>query len=270
MIENHDKLFIDNILGVPCNTRGNASKMRWIDNFAHRIDGGTVHVKAFRFGGEGAGLPALVNYAPYACLEVLSKPDLETEMCGRLNRSGPISPEAPVRGSGGSSIVIEGSVFASHAAADIVLEEVPSLLVLRGEQRQTQTAVDRARLTLPTQTIGTTTRRLTAWTSTAASQAAIRATSSSRLPQSSTCPDPTWTSRQGAGYAPVRSSASRRRGTPPTRPLRRSLMLSPRPSSTCRLSCSRTRRVESRGCGRPLPGFGAPAAWSGTEPRGAT
>ena len=31
VIENHDKLFISNILGVPCNTLGNASKMRWID-----------------------------------------------------------------------------------------------------------------------------------------------------------------------------------------------------------------------------------------------
>jgi len=71
-----------------------------------------------------------VNFAPYACREVLQKPDLETEMCGRLNRSGPVATGG-VRGSGGSSIVIEGSVFGSHAAAEIVLEEVPSLLVLR-------------------------------------------------------------------------------------------------------------------------------------------
>ena len=37
-------------------------------------------------------------------------------MCGRLNRSGPITSKA-VRGSGGASVIIEGSVFASHAAA---------------------------------------------------------------------------------------------------------------------------------------------------------
>jgi hypothetical protein len=132
VIENHDKLFIRNILGVPCNrvTPPNASKQRWIDNYSHRIDGGTVHVKNFRFGGESSGLPAIVNFAPYACREVIEKPDLETEMCGRLNRSGPIAPGG-IRGSGGASIVIEGSVFSSHPQADIVLEEVPSLLVLR-------------------------------------------------------------------------------------------------------------------------------------------
>ena len=132
VIENHDKLFISNILGVPCNDvkPPNASKQRWIDNYSHRIDGGTVHVKNFRFGGESSGLPALVNFAPYACREVIQKPDLETEMCGRLNRSGP-QVQGGVRGSGGSSIVIEGSVFSSHASHEIVLEEVPSMLVLR-------------------------------------------------------------------------------------------------------------------------------------------
>jgi hypothetical protein len=132
VIENHDKLFISNILGVPCNhvNPPNASKQRWIDNYSHRIDGGTVHVRNFRFGGESAGLPALVNFAPYACREIIQKPDLETEMCGRMNRSGP-QVQGGVRGSGGSSVVIEGSVFASHASHEIVLEEVPSLLVLR-------------------------------------------------------------------------------------------------------------------------------------------
>ena len=85
---------------------------------------------SFKPGGESAGLPAVVNFAPYACREVLQKPDLETEMCGRLNRSGPIGPGG-IRGSGGSSIVIEGSVFGSKPSHDILLEEVPSLLVLR-------------------------------------------------------------------------------------------------------------------------------------------
>jgi hypothetical protein len=130
VIENHDKLFISNILGVPCNRRGNASKQRWIDNYSHRIDGGTVHVRNFRFGGESTGLPALVNFAPYACREVIQKPDLETEMCGRMKRAGS-QVQGGVRGSGGSSILIEGSVFSSHASHDIMLEEVPSLLVLR-------------------------------------------------------------------------------------------------------------------------------------------
>lgn len=57
---------------------GNASKQRWIDNYSHRIDGGTIHVRNFRFGGESPNLPALVNWAPYACNEVIQHPDLET------------------------------------------------------------------------------------------------------------------------------------------------------------------------------------------------
>ena len=47
-----DKLFISNILGVPCNhvKPVNSSKQRWIDNYSHRVDGGTLHVRNFRFG----------------------------------------------------------------------------------------------------------------------------------------------------------------------------------------------------------------------------
>ena len=91
VIENHDRLFISNICGVPCGDRWNETHTRWIDNYAHRVDGGMVHVKNFRFGGE-AVMPALVNFAPYMCLEVLQSPDMETQMCGRVNRSG-ASPE---------------------------------------------------------------------------------------------------------------------------------------------------------------------------------
>ena len=39
LIENHDKLMLRNVLGVP----GGAGKRhlnRWIDNFAHRVAGG--------------------------------------------------------------------------------------------------------------------------------------------------------------------------------------------------------------------------------------
>jgi hypothetical protein len=118
--------------------------MRWIDNYSHRVDGGTLHVRNMRFGGEAGGITAVVNYAPFACREVQSK--LETEMCGRVNRSGPV-PTSGMRGAGGSSILIQGSAIAGGGTdgpgggklydADVVLEEVPAQLVLRDNWVQT-------------------------------------------------------------------------------------------------------------------------------------
>ena len=64
-----------------------------------------LHVRNMRFGGEAGGITAVVNYAPFACQEVSSQ--LETEMCGRVNRSGPV-PNSGMRGAGGSSVIIDG------------------------------------------------------------------------------------------------------------------------------------------------------------------
>jgi hypothetical protein len=57
VIENYGDLLCENIAGVPGVTTGN--DQRWIDN--HR----RVACRNFRFGGEGAGFTAVVNYAPY-------------------------------------------------------------------------------------------------------------------------------------------------------------------------------------------------------------
>ena len=55
VIENHDRLFVENIVGVPASYSlpWNVTRGRWIDNYAHRVDGGMVHVRNSRFGGEG-------------------------------------------------------------------------------------------------------------------------------------------------------------------------------------------------------------------------
>ena len=56
VVENHDKLFVQNILGVPTNPgETNATLMSWFGNWAHRVDGGTLHIRNMRFGGEGGG-----------------------------------------------------------------------------------------------------------------------------------------------------------------------------------------------------------------------
>jgi hypothetical protein len=145
VVENHDKLFVSNILGVPTNPgETNATLMSWFANYAHRVDGGTLHVRNMRFGGEGGGLTAVVNFAPYSCFEQMS--ELETEMCGRVPHSGgPLPPH--MRGAAGSSIIIEGSqigggVRALLSAASVLLREVPAQLIIRDNWVQSGTGTD--------------------------------------------------------------------------------------------------------------------------------
>lgn len=57
VIENYGDLLCENILGVPGVTTGN--DQRWIDNYRR------VTCRDFRFGGEGGGFTAVVNFAPY-------------------------------------------------------------------------------------------------------------------------------------------------------------------------------------------------------------
>lgn len=58
------------------------------------------------------GITAIVNHAPYFCEEVSSA--LESQLCGRVNRSLPSSQpsfSSGMRGAEGSSIIIESSEF---------------------------------------------------------------------------------------------------------------------------------------------------------------
>ena len=142
VIENHGRLHVDNILGVPQNmgmghnnmgNTSNASRNRWFDNYSHRIDGGILQIRGFRFGGEREGITAVVNYAPFVCKTIQSA--WEEQMCGRVARGGEALPHA-MRGAVGSSIVIENSEFsgsdlAKIYSAEIVLEELPMQLVVK-------------------------------------------------------------------------------------------------------------------------------------------
>ena len=68
IIENHGRLKVSNILGVPQNLLptkscpSNSTKQRWFDNYAHRVDGGMLTIRNFRFGGESMGITAIVNH----------------------------------------------------------------------------------------------------------------------------------------------------------------------------------------------------------------
>jgi hypothetical protein len=57
VIENHNDLLCDSIIGVPRVTPGN--NQRWIDNYVR------IKCRNFRFGGEGGGYTPVVNFAKY-------------------------------------------------------------------------------------------------------------------------------------------------------------------------------------------------------------
>lgn len=83
VFENHDRLFLTKILGVPRDLSGPTSKQRWIDNYAYRYDAGRVSLREFRFGGEGAGMGGIYNFAPFAC-QLVQSPYSHMDLCKRI------------------------------------------------------------------------------------------------------------------------------------------------------------------------------------------
>ena len=65
LFENHDRLYLSRMLGVPQPIAGN--DQRWIDNYNHGVLGGTIVARDSRFGGEGGGFTVVVNYASFLC-----------------------------------------------------------------------------------------------------------------------------------------------------------------------------------------------------------
>jgi hypothetical protein len=141
VIENHNHLFVRDILGVPCNHQPGhqPSLTRWFDNYGPPGFGGFLHVRNMRFGGEMGGFLAVMNFAPYLCHEVFSPTG--SESCGTVNKSGaPLPPK--IRTSEAASIILEGCALSGaygHAhGAEIYLMEVPAQLVVRDCWMQSQ------------------------------------------------------------------------------------------------------------------------------------
>ena len=137
VIENHDTLFLRDILGVPCNKKGSAatphipSETYWIGNY------GFTHAHNFRFGGEMGGFLPVANFAPFMCHEIFgpkAADGFQYEYCGLVNKSGGALP-TKMRSSPKSSIILEGCLFAGswgHAyGAEVYLVEIPAQLVIR-------------------------------------------------------------------------------------------------------------------------------------------
>jgi hypothetical protein len=132
LFENHAKMILNRMLGVPATGTGH---QRWIDNY------GELNANNCRFGGENGGMTVAVNHASFVCYPCSSM----TAGCGQCWASPPrdISPyNRTPTGMGptfnGGGLRFSQCDFFSKAAAErpdgfkavIVLEEIPSYLVI--------------------------------------------------------------------------------------------------------------------------------------------
>ena len=131
VIENHDRLFASHVLGVPRESNGNASKQRWVDNYAFRL-GAAVTLRAFRFGGEGDGMGGVWNFAPFAC-QLVQSPYSHLDLCARVPHDAPSLPP-DVHTVPSTAVTIEDSELDVHDNGVLTLVEVPSVISLRGSE----------------------------------------------------------------------------------------------------------------------------------------
>eukprot|EP00038_Savillea_parva_P013867 m.213055 g.213055 ORF g.213055 m.213055 type:complete len:572 (-) comp26353_c0_seq1:183-1898(-) len=125
VFENHDRLTLSNIVGVPREVNGPTSRQRWVDNYAFRLGGGTVIFDNFRFGGEGHGLGGVYNFVPFAC-NLTQSPFSHLDLCGRLAHNAsslPLPHTVDIEPSGAIQITL--SEIDTHQPI-ILLEEVPA------------------------------------------------------------------------------------------------------------------------------------------------
>lgn len=128
VIENHDRLWLSNVLGVPHEVRGAGSLQRWVDNYAFRSEGGRVSMRGFRFGGEGHGLGGVWNFAPFAC-DLVQSPYTHLTLCGRIPHNATSLPRSTTIVAGGALSVVDSGIDTHQAV--ITLVEVPNAIIVR-------------------------------------------------------------------------------------------------------------------------------------------
>lgn len=137
LFENHDKLILLRMLGVPEPIEGN--DQRWIDNYNHGDQGGVLTARDSRFGGEGGGFTVVVNFASFLCAPA-GRSKWPTGMPGGYKNceappsSGPLPVGTSCTGLSGV-IVLDSCSIDSHGNhqrnANIYLEAIPSQLIIR-------------------------------------------------------------------------------------------------------------------------------------------
>jgi hypothetical protein len=117
VFENHDRMTLAHIVGVPQEVSGATTRQRWVDNYAFRLTGNGVMLRDFRMGGEGHGLGGIYNFAPFG-------PYSGLDLCGRIPLNSTVLPNGTDIEPAGF-IQVTSSVLDTHQPM-IVLEEVPS------------------------------------------------------------------------------------------------------------------------------------------------
>ncbi len=131
VFENHDRLFLSDILGVPRESgHSAAARQRWVDNYVYRSAQGRVGIRQFRFGGEGSGLGGVFNFAPFAC-QLVQSSFSHLDLCARIPHTATAVP--PNVSLSMSAITIEDSQLDTHQNI-LRLEEVPAHVEVSGNE----------------------------------------------------------------------------------------------------------------------------------------
>eukprot|EP01048_Picozoa_sp_COSAG05_P002173 COSAG05_NODE_83_length_20755_cov_5.928011_4_plen_282_part_00 len=136
LFENHDKLFLVRMLGVPAPVIPGHDQ-RWVDN----EHGGRVFLQSSRFGGEQGGFTVVVNKASFLCAPANRSHWMEHGSHGYKNcmpppAAGPLPPntEASTR----AEIIIDSCELDSYGNkernATIFLEAIPARIVIRNSR----------------------------------------------------------------------------------------------------------------------------------------
>lgn len=123
VFENHDRMVLSHIVGVPREVLGPTTRQRWVDNYAFRLSGNGVALRDFRMGGEGNGLGGIYNFAPFTCI-LIQSPYSKLDLCGRIPLNASSLPNGTDTEPAGF-VQVTGSVLDTHQPM-VVLEEVPS------------------------------------------------------------------------------------------------------------------------------------------------
>jgi hypothetical protein len=141
LIENHDKLTLLRLVGVPTPVAGHDS--RWIDNGPGTGQPeGLLVVRDCRFGGEAGGMTIIVNRMSYLCMHQPANCSACRPTCLPPPGRGPLPTGREITyASVSGSIVVDNCAIASTSTTTgaqgipggtaIYLEQIPSQLVVK-------------------------------------------------------------------------------------------------------------------------------------------
>jgi hypothetical protein len=141
VFENHDKLILLRMVGVPAGNRIANNKNRWIDNGPSLgKPEGLLVARDCRFGGEAGGMTILINRVSFMCVHMKTSGVPKYPICNPPPGRGPMP--APFTGGQAGEVtysMVSGTIIIDNCAvaadqsehqAAIYLEQLPSQLVV--------------------------------------------------------------------------------------------------------------------------------------------